>query len=48
MSPSLQFIVSVGAWAQDHQALMLAFWGTIIVVLGGREIARFFARRPRL
>jgi hypothetical protein len=48
MAPSFQFLVSVGQWAQEHQALILAFWGTVVFVLGGRELVRFFARRPRL
>jgi hypothetical protein len=48
MSPYFQFLVSVGQWAQEHKALILAFWGTVIVVLGGREVRRFLARRPRL
>ena len=48
MAPYFQFLVSIGQWAQEHQALLLAFWGTVIVVLGGREMLRFVARRTRL
>jgi hypothetical protein len=45
MPPYVQFLVSLGQWAQDHQVLMLAFWGTVLVVLGGREVLRLVARR---
>jgi hypothetical protein len=47
MQPSWQFLVSLGQWAQDHQGLMLALWGTVVVVLGGREVLRLLARRGR-
>jgi len=42
-----QFLLAVGQWAQEHAALMLACWGTIVVVLGGREVLRLLVRRHR-
>jgi hypothetical protein len=38
MSPYLQLLVSIGAWAQAHHELVLAVFGTIVLVLG---MARF-------
>jgi hypothetical protein len=50
MSPYVQFIVSLGAWAQNHQTLVIATCVTIVFVLGGVKVAQhtaFFTRRPR-
>jgi hypothetical protein len=51
MSPYLQFIVSLGQWAQNHQTLVIALCVTIVFVLGGVRFVQhtsFFGRRPRL
>jgi len=47
VAPFIQLLVSLGQWEHEHQGLMLAFWGTIVVVLGGREVLRLLARRGR-
>jgi hypothetical protein len=47
MNPYWHFLMTVGEWAQEHHALMLVCWGTIVVVLGGREVLRLMARRMR-
>lgn len=46
--PWWQFLVAMGQWGQEHQGLMLTFWGAVVVVLGGREVARLLHRRTRL
>jgi hypothetical protein len=51
MFPLWSFFVTIGAWAQSHQELMLALCGTVIVLLGAaRWTWRASApdRRPRL
>jgi hypothetical protein len=51
MSPYVQFIVSLGAWAQHHQTLVLAASVTIVFLLGGVRLAQYTSRlhrRPRL
>jgi hypothetical protein len=51
MFPLWSFFVTIGAWAQSHQELMLAFCGTVILLLGAaRWTWRASApdRRPRL
>jgi hypothetical protein len=51
MSPYLQFIVSLGAWAQSHQTFVIAVSVTIVFVLGGVRLVQHTSsshRRPRL
>jgi hypothetical protein len=51
VAPYLQFIVSLGAWAQSHQELVLALSVTVVFVLGASRVpwrTSFFNRRPRL
>jgi hypothetical protein len=51
MIPLWSFLVTLGAWAQSHQELMLALCGTVILLLGAaRWTWRASApdRRPRL
>jgi hypothetical protein len=52
MSPYLQFLVSLGAWAQNHQTLVIAACVTIVFLLGGVKLAQhtsfFSPRSPRL
>ena len=51
MMPLWSFLVTLGAWAQSHQELMLALCGTVILLLGAaRWTWRASApdRRPRL
>ena len=51
MIPLWSFLVTLGAWAQSRQELMLALCGTVILLLGAaRWTWRASApdRRPRL
>jgi hypothetical protein len=45
MSPLWEFFITLGAWAQSHQLLMIAGWAVVVVFGGGRELARFLTRR---
>jgi hypothetical protein len=45
MSPLWEFLITLGAWAQSHQLVMIAGWAVVVVFCGGRELARFWARR---
>jgi hypothetical protein len=51
VAPYLQFIVSLGAWAQSHQELVLALSVTVVFLLGATRVpwrGAFRDRRPRL
>ena len=51
MIPFWSFLVSLGAWAQSHQQLMLGLCATIVICLGAARWtwrASAPARRPRL
>lgn len=47
MSWAWHMLISLGVWAQEHQALMLASSGTVIVVLGMARFGWRMARAPR-
>jgi hypothetical protein len=45
MNPFWAFLVTLGAWAQEHPTLMLMGFAVVVVFCGGRELARLLARR---
>jgi hypothetical protein len=47
MNPFWEFLVTLGAWSQEHSTSMLLFWAVVAVVFGGRELGRLLARRKR-
>lgn len=51
MNPYWQFLVSLGAWAQTHQELVVALSVLAILVCGAAHVpwrTTWFSRRPRL
>ena len=50
MTPALQVLVTLGAWAQMHSELVLACSGAVVLLLGLARLTwrtAIFDRRPR-